>query len=115
MVIPPSDLAPAARAEFDRLCEVLDARGLLERADPSAIADAARVKDLLDRCHLDVATNVPSLAQLKSINLLHSQRRGHLRELGLTLMPSRVLLRVNAKDPQKAAQDPLEDLIKLHA
>jgi hypothetical protein len=109
---PPSDLTEAAQAEYGRLCDVLESRGTLDRVDLAVLAEAARIKALLDRAHAVV--DVSDGHSIKVVNLLTTQRRGLLRELGLTLMPSRSLVRTNASNSEKKEADPLGELIRLH-
>jgi hypothetical protein len=104
-VVPTSTLGTVAQAEFERLALVLDARGCLDRVDLSTVTECARVKETLDALY---ETN-----DLKFIPLFTSQRRGLLRELGLTIKPSTTLVRSDAKD-QKTT-DPTAAKIKLHA
>lgn len=105
----PSDLTGAGQAEYDRLVGVLEAKGTLDRVDLGVVAEAARIKDLLDRSYR-LAGALPDRDTIKMIGLLTSQRRGLLRELGLTLIPSRSLVRTN---PVPAEEDPLASRIKL--
>jgi hypothetical protein len=93
---PTSALTPEALAEFDRLIAVLDARGTLDRVDLAVVTNAARVKALLDRAEADVKDNLDPI-RLKAMTTLLAQHRGLLRELGLTLQPSRSLIRTNAQ------------------
>jgi phage terminase small subunit len=89
---PPSDLPAAASAEYDRLLGVLTSNGMLERVDLNCVANAARVKALLDRAHKDVEDNMdPKKVQI--VALLTSQHRGLLRELSLTSQPSKSVFR----------------------
>jgi phage terminase small subunit len=109
-VDPPSELTPAAEAEFRRLVDVLDARGSLGRVDLAVVAEAARVKALLDRAH-DVA-DVTDPATIKVLNVLTTQRRGLLRELGLTLQPSRSVVRTDARSTD-AEEDPVRKHLRI--
>jgi hypothetical protein len=90
----PSDLSTGAQAEYQRLLDVLRAKGTLERVDIGVIAEAARIKALLDTAHgmIDVLMD-PKI--MKMVGALTTQRRGLLRELGLTLQPSRSVVRGN--------------------
>ncbi len=108
---PPSDLDAEANSEFVRLVRVLDNRGTLDRIDLAVLAECARIKGLLDRVHCSLGRSSPDLSTLKMIGLLTTQRRGLLRELGLTLQPSRSVVKTTAKQPEDA--DPLAKLIKL--
>lgn len=110
-VEPPCELSDGARAEFSRLVQVLDARGSLGRVDLAVVAEAARVKSLLDKAHEIVDVTDP--ATIKVVNLLTTQRRGLLRELGLTLQPSRSLVRTDAR-PSADDDDPIRKHLKLH-
>lgn len=84
----PSDLSAVAQAEYDRLLEVLTRKGTLDRVDLAVVAEAARIKGLLDKAHgmVDILMD-PKI--IKIVGALTTQRRGLLRELGLTLQPSR--------------------------
>jgi phage terminase small subunit len=109
-VEPPSELSAEARSEFDRLAEVLRQKGTLERVDLAVLAECARVKALLDRAYQHVADDLDPRA-MKMIGALTSQRRGLLRELGLTLQPSRSVVKTNASTAQES--DPLASLIRI--
>jgi hypothetical protein len=90
---PPSPLNDEARAEYDRLVKVLTVKGTLERVDLAVVAEAGRIKDLLDRAH--AAVDIRDPGTIRAVNLLTTQRRGLLRELGLSLQPSRSYHPVN--------------------
>lgn len=107
---PPSDLPPAARAEYNRLVGVLQAKGTLDRVDLGVIAEAARTKEWLDQSYQATAGRVPTLVEIAAVSKLTSQRRGLLRELGLTLQPSRSVVKTNAVP---AEIDPIAAKIKL--
>jgi hypothetical protein len=83
---PTCELTAAARREFVRLVAVLRSKGSLELVDLAAIADLARMTDLLNRAVKD--------KNEKMIPQYQSQVRGLRRELGLTRQPSRVVTRV---------------------
>lgn len=105
----PSELSPVAQAEYDRLIGVLTTKGTIDRVDLSTIAECARIKAALDALY----KTDPDLAGRWSIaraGTLTTQRRGLLRELGLTLLPSRSMVRTN---PVPAEEDPIASLIKL--
>lgn len=104
-VAPTSTLHPVALAEFQRLVVVLDSRGCLDRVDLAIVTECARVKETLDIMY--------SLNDLKQIPLFTAQRRGLLRELGLTIKPSTTLVRSDAKN--RESTDPIADKIKIHA
>jgi len=109
---PPSDLTDVAKAEYDRLIAVLEAKGTLDRLDLGIVAEAARIKALLDRAHADVLLIEPRAIQV--VALLTSQRRGLLRELGLTLQPSRSVVRGNSGAPDgDAEEDPIREHLKI--
>jgi phage terminase small subunit len=107
----PSKLAPEAAAEFKRLVRVLRQRGALERVDLAVVAEASRVKALLDDAH--EWADVRDHATISVVNTLTAQRRGLLRELGLTLQPSRSLIRTDAVDVDAQDADPLGSLIRI--
>lgn len=109
---PCSELTPGAAKEFRRLAEVLIALGTVGRADLAVLTEAARVKDLLDKAHR--SADVLDAATIKVVNILTTQRRGLLRELGLTLQPSRSVVHSNAKSPSDNAEDdPIRKFIKI--
>lgn len=108
---PCSDLGPEARAEFARLVEALELIGALDRVDPGVITEVARVKALLDKAHH--VADVSDAATIKVVNVLTSQRRGLLRELGLTLQPSRSVVRTNVKSASDGEDDPVRRFIKI--
>jgi phage terminase small subunit len=108
---PPSELTPGARAEYDRLCDVLDSRGTLDRIDLAVVAECARIKDLLDQvqklCGLGIDPKMISTACQ-----LTSQRRGLLREMGLSIQPSRSVVKTAGKTPKETAE-PIARLLKI--
>ena len=103
-VLPTSILNKEASKEFSRLCTVLFLRGTLERVDIAVLTECARITARLDQAY--------KLDELKVINQLTTQRRGLLRELGLTLQPSRSVVKTVAKETNQA--DPVAGKIKLH-
>lgn len=103
---PTSALGPEATAEFFRLCDVLGNRGSLDRVDLGTVTECARIKVRLDKAYVDDDTKI--------IPLLSSQRRGLLRELGLTIKPSTTAVHAIAKSPETPS-DPIADRIKIHA
>ena len=109
---PTSDLTENARVEYDRLLTIMDNRGTLDRVDLAVVAECARIKDLLDRVCKAAETGVPERDIVKTIGLLMSQRRGLLRELGLTIKPSTTLVRSDAKSPNSGEN--VAKLIKLN-
>ncbi len=109
---PTSPLSPVALEEFWRLVGELDWRGMLDSTDLSIVTDAARIKALLDWHHERAAGADPPRGIIAQIGILESQRRGRLRELGLTKMPSRSIQKFETKDTQSA--DPIAGKIKLH-
>lgn len=109
---PPSALDKVAKVEYGRLVDVLDEKGTLDRIDLAVVAEAARVKALLDRAHAMVEKALDPWA-VKMINVLTTQRRGLLRELGLTLQPSRSVVRTNPSQSEAAEDDPVAAMIKL--
>jgi phage terminase small subunit len=102
--VPTCTLTPIAQTEFERLVLMLDNRNTLERVDVAVITEAARVFARLCKAYDDDDTKV--------INQLTTQRRGLLRELGLTLQPSRTLVKTVAKDPN-APTEATKPFIKL--
>lgn len=112
-LVPPSDLNAGAAQEFLRLCDVLDNRGSLHRVDLAIVAECSRVKCCLDHVYADLGDDSPDLTTLKMISLLTTQRRGLLRELGLTIKPSTTLVKSVAKNEETA--EAISGKIKLHA
>ncbi len=118
-VVPTSALTDSGKEEFWRLVGVLDSRGSLDRVDLSVLTECARIKDQIDRLYVSAdaesAAEVPLALSGKTIQLitmLTSQRRGLLRELGLTIKPSNTVVKTIAKDGTQA--DPIAAKIKLH-
>ena len=109
---PTSDLGPVAMEEFWRLVEGLDWRGMLDTTDLSIVTDAARLKELLDDLHREAKAPDRPRGIIAQISMIETQRRGRLRELGLTKAPSRSVVKTVAKDPQKATS-PIAGKIKL--
>lgn len=109
---PPSVLGDAAKAEYWRLVGVLDEKGTLDRVDLAVVAEAARIKAILDRAYADVELVLDRDA-LKTIGAMTTHRRGLLRELGLTLHPSRSIVRTNPSKSEAAEDDPVAAMIKL--
>src|SRR4051794_4450162 len=95
---PPCELTPAARVEYDRLIGVLVSGGTLERVDLLCVANAARVKALLDEMHRKVNESMDRKT-IQTTNMLITQHRGLLRELGLTSQPSRIVFRATPATP----------------
>lgn len=108
---PPCDLTEAARAEYDRLIAVLSTKGTMDRVDLGVVAEAARIKDELDIAHV-VFRAGRNLAGAKLVGLFTSQRRGLLRELGLTTAPNRSVVRANPV-PAEKDDDPVAGKIRL--
>jgi hypothetical protein len=107
---PTSELSLEGQQEYRRLLEVLRGRGTLERVDLAIVTEAARIKVLIDRAYTALQTVFDSKA-VSTLCQLMSQRRGLVRELGLTLHPSRSLVRAPAAVPDPA--DPIAARIKL--
>lgn len=106
---PPCPLSGAARAEYDRLVKVLASKGTLDRVELLTVASAARVKGTLDALY----QADPELSERGAVGragILFSQLRGLLRELGLTLQPSRSVVKTNAVTEEA---DPIAGKIKL--
>jgi hypothetical protein len=109
---PTSILSPIALAEFQRLVGVLGSKGTLDRTDLSVVTECSRIKALLDGAYEEAKTKCDR-EQVSAIGQLTSQRRGLLRELGLTLSPSRVHVRPGSGlDP--ANLDPTAAKIRLN-
>lgn len=83
----PVELNADERAEFDRLVELVNGRGLLARIDPAALADLARAQVTLNGLYAAKARNVKAIAQMQNVV------RGLRRETGISIQPSRVMLR----------------------
>jgi hypothetical protein len=87
---PISPLTASGKREFDRLVNLLRRRGVLDRVDVGHITEAARVKEFIDaECAHGASMDTKEYARLANL------RRGLLRELGLTLQPSRAMYRVS--------------------
>jgi len=105
----PTDLTPRAQREYRRLLGMLRAAGTLERVDLGIVAEAARVLDLLDRAYPEAGQELDPKA-VGMICRLTAQRRGLLRELALTLQPSRTMFHAKAKP---AKSDKWSGLLKV--
>ena len=103
-VEPSIPLGDHAMAEFVRLVAELDRRGTLERHDVGHITAAARV---WGRLYAALELNDEKIACL-----LENIYRGYKRELGLTSLPSRSIVRTVAKDDN---QYPTASKIKIHS
>lgn len=92
---PPCILTAEAKVEYQRLIEVLQSGGTLERVDLVCVANAARIKVLLDKAHKAVGRRL-SAHSVKLVNQLTAQHRGLMRELALTSLPSRTVFRATS-------------------
>ncbi len=109
-----SDLTPVAKEEFWRLVTLLDSRGTLDRVDIGVLTECARIKGLLDLAHddtTDIGGNLDA-DKVRVVTALNSHRLALLRAMGLTLMPSRSVVKTIAKDQNET--DPIAGKIKLH-
>ena len=112
-IVPTADLHKDALVEFRRLITVLDARGSLDRIDLSLPTECARITDTLNCAHRLNAVVFDS-KMVSTIAQLTSQRRGLLREMGLSIQPSRTHVHTTAKSSETPA-DPIAGKIKIHA
>ncbi len=96
----PVTLTPAAQAEYERLLQVMQEFGSLEVVDLIVVANAARTKDLLDKAYEALDGGIDRL-KLRSVNLLTTQHRGLMRELGLTTSPNRSVFRPKPQPESK--------------
>src|SRR5262249_46399812 len=101
----PGVLSSEAQAEYDRLIAVLDSKGTLDRADLSTARECARLKGLLDQANATPGGPL-DLDRTRAISIHGSQHRGRLRELGLTISPSRTLIRPNPNRQTSSQPDP---------
>ncbi len=102
-IVPTIDLDGEASKEFTRLVQELAFRGTLDRQDVGHITATARAWGRL--CKAIKAGDEKLACQLDSVY------RGYKRELALTSLPSRSVVKTTAKQPEDA--DPLAKLIKL--
>jgi hypothetical protein len=92
---------------------VLANRGSLDRVDLGVVTEAARVKTEIDRLYAEpLDGQARDSKTVGLIALLTSQRRGLLRELGMTIKPSTTMVKTTAKNGEPI--DPIEGMIKLH-
>ncbi len=105
---PTSPLRGNALAEFQRLVGVLEERGTLERIDLAIPTECARVKGCLDDYY--AAQDTWDEKTISIITKLTAQRRGLLREMGLTTIPSRSVIHQRPTDRER---DPISSLIKI--
>jgi hypothetical protein len=85
----PVKLSAEEQAEFNRLVERANRLGLLARNDPMALVDLARAQVLLNRLY---AAKVPDAGEIARVQ---NVVRGLRRECGITIQPSRVMLRTS--------------------
>lgn len=109
---PPCKLSMPAKREYYRLVGLLDSAGTIERVDLMCVANAARIKALLDRAYRDLR-RLPNQDSLKAVNMLTTQHRGLLRELGLTSQPSRTVFRAKPKGSERDDQSPWAGKLKV--
>jgi hypothetical protein len=108
----PIDLAPDALVEYQRLCEVLRSRGTLDRLDLMTVAACASMRANLNRVQKVIDDlPEPDMNSVRKLAMLTMQWRGLMRELGLTLQPSRTLLRTTPIRPH--TNDPIARYVKL--
>jgi phage terminase small subunit len=108
----PCELTEAALAEYRRLVGVLQAKGTLDRVDLCVVAECARVFGLLNHAHADIEGK-PTWQQAKLVGLLTTQRRGLLRELGLTTQPCRSVVKANPVGSERDEKNPWEGRLKV--
>ena len=111
-VVPTSELTPRGLKHFELIVEEIGSRGCLDRVSLATLTDFARISDLLDELHGKFHGLEPK-ARLGMVALLTAQRRGLLRELGMTIKPSTTLVRTQGHAPQGKSK--LEDLFKVHS
>jgi phage terminase small subunit len=107
---PPCPLSKAAQAEYDRLISLLRSKGSLDRIEIGIVAKCARFSATLDALY----ASDPDLVDRGSVSragILSSQIRGLLREIGLTVQPSRSLVKTSPMTPEEI--DPIAGKIKL--
>jgi hypothetical protein len=110
---PPYPLAGVVLDEYWRLVDVLDNRGSLDRVDLAVVAECARISGLLARLYGDLGQGSLDSADLKAIACLTAQRRGLLRELGLTIKPSTTLVKTVAKNSNAVEAPAIAGSIKI--
>ncbi len=79
-----------------RLEEVLRRRGVIEKIDPGAVTDLARLKVALDAAYKAKPFSP------RAVGVLQGHIRGIRRELGLSLQSSRVVTRTSPDEPGSA-------------
>lgn len=109
-----SKLTPAAGDEFTRLVTDLDNKGMLERADLGVITRAAQYKALEDRAQAELDDPLRALDPdtVRMMASISNKYLACLRALGLTLQPSRSVVKTIAKNEETS--DPIQSKIKLH-
>lgn len=108
---PTSALSVDGLREFQRLVAVLDNRGSLDRVDLAVVTECARVNEQIDQLYATPNLNedgkeIPGLSKqsIQLITMLTSQRRGLLRELGLTIKPSNTMVKTVAKSSEPGSK-----------
>jgi hypothetical protein len=102
---PTVKLGGEASKEFVRLVQELAFRGTLDRQDVGHITAAARAWGRLCAA-LDIGDE-------KLACQLDSVYRGYKRELSLTNLPSRSIVKTTAKSPETPEGDPIAGKIKI--
>ncbi len=111
---PTADLSPKAMDEFLRLARTLDLQGRLDNVDVGVITMTAQDKALMDRMNelIDKERGFPDEKHITARNGVRNKWYTGMRSLGLTVLPSRSVVKTIAKDTQAA--DPIAGKIKLH-
>ncbi len=113
-LVPTSELSADALDEFLRLARSLDAQGRLESVDIGVVTSTADDKAMLDRLNAWIAKEkgFPDEKHIASRNGVKAKWLAGMRALGLTVLPSRSVVKTVAKDPQKTTS-PIAGKIKL--
>lgn len=109
VIEPTSTLDVDALKHFYKLLADLDRMGILERVDITLVTEAARIKECLDRVY---EMNNP-IKHAGKIAQFTCRYQGLVRMLGLSVQPSRSVVKTVAKD--QTSTDPTASKIKLHA
>jgi hypothetical protein len=109
---PTAELNRIALKEYKRLCRVLDSHGMLERAEPGVITSASLTKERLVSLYKNLAFGLDPKYIDSKINAAENIYLGRLKALGLTLQPSRSVVKTTARQPVDSS-DPWSNKAKI--
>lgn len=105
-LIPTADLDADATDEFLRLARVLSDQGRLDNVDVGVMTMTAQDKALMDRMNRLIAREegFPDEKHITARNGVRSKWYTGMRSLGLTVLPSRSLVKTTAKSTEPGSK-----------